>query len=180
VYLQHQLSEGDDLLTKLQAAASPYSMKSIKPAHGDRSSTRRRAAAKRAGSSTEGGVTAPKRKRSSQAKAGSASKKIACVSCAQTDVPLMLGGRFCRPCVEAGKTGDGVPASLQGVVVSQTSTPEPQSEASTAATMNKRIAGLMAPPLVSSSPLATNPPLVPEESTDSTSVTPPDPLVPQP
>jgi hypothetical protein len=71
-------------------------MKSVKPAHGDRSSTRRRATAKRAGPSTEssqGGVTAPKRKRSSQAKAGVVAKKIACVSCGQTDVPLMLGGR---------------------------------------------------------------------------------------
>ncbi len=171
-------------------------MKSIKPLHGDRSSTRRRAAPKRTASSTEsspGGT--PKRKRSSQAKAGTVSKKIACVSCGQTDVPLMLGGRkfpraapgkganrqpatgFCRPCVEAGKSGNGTP---QSAVVSQTSTPEPQSETSTTAAMNKRIAGLTVPPLVSPSPLATNPPLVPEESTDSTSVTPSEPPVAQP
>jgi hypothetical protein len=57
--------------------------------------------AKRAGAATEssqGGVPAPKRKRSSQAKAGPVPKKIACVSCGQTDVPLMLGGRK-FPCV---------------------------------------------------------------------------------
>jgi hypothetical protein len=73
----------------------PYAMKSVKPPHGDRSSARRRAPPKRAGSSAEksqGGGT-PKRKRTTQPKAGSVSKKIACVSCAQTDVPLMLGGR---------------------------------------------------------------------------------------
>ncbi|KAJ7361526.1 hypothetical protein DFH08DRAFT_377014 [Mycena albidolilacea] len=28
---------------------------------------------------------------------------IRCVSCQQTDVPLILGGRFCRPCVDSGK-----------------------------------------------------------------------------
>jgi len=177
VYLQHQIPEGE-LLTKLKAAALPYAMKSIKPPHGDRSSARRRAPPKRRASSADG---TPKRKRSTQQpKAGSVSKKIACVSCGQTDVPLMLGGRFCRPCVEAGKTGNGAPASTQsGAAVSQTSTPEPQGEASTTAAMNKRIVGLMAPPLISPSPLATNPPLVPEESTDSTSVTPSEPPVAQ-
>jgi hypothetical protein len=84
-------------------------MKSVKPAHGDRSSTRRRASAKRAGTSTESsqsGVTTPKRKRSSQPKAGSVSKKIACVSCGQTDVPLMLGGRkFLCVALRRGLTG---------------------------------------------------------------------------
>ena len=76
-------------------AAVPFSMKSIKPAHGDRVSTRRRATLKRTGSSTESprGAATPKRKRPSQSKAGSVSKKIACVSCGQADVPLMMGGR---------------------------------------------------------------------------------------
>jgi len=68
----------------------PYAMKSVKPLHGDRTSARRRAPPKRTGSSAE---STPKRKRSTQAKAGSVAKKIACVSCGQTDVPLMLGGR---------------------------------------------------------------------------------------
>jgi hypothetical protein len=66
-------------------------MKSVKPPHGDRGSARRRAPPKRTGSSAENGT--PKRKRTTQPKAGSVSKKIACVSCGQTDVPLMLGGR---------------------------------------------------------------------------------------
>ncbi|KII94130.1 hypothetical protein PLICRDRAFT_36362 [Plicaturopsis crispa FD-325 SS-3] len=37
--------------------------------------------------------------------------KIACCECGQTDVPLMMGGRWCRPCVDAGKaTVDAMPA----------------------------------------------------------------------
>ncbi|KAH7880894.1 uncharacterized protein C8R40DRAFT_1164332 [Lentinula edodes] len=32
-----------------------------------------------------------------------AATEIKCRSCQATDVPLMLGGRFCRPCVEAGR-----------------------------------------------------------------------------
>ncbi|KAI0257164.1 hypothetical protein BJV78DRAFT_15495 [Lactifluus subvellereus] len=182
VYLQHRLPEGD-LLTKLQAAAVPYSMKLIKPAHGDRVSTRRRATLKRSGSSTEssqGAATTPKRKRPSQSKAGSASKKIACVSCGQGDVPLMMGGRFCRPCVDAGKTGSEAATGPQDVVMTPISTPQPQSEPLSAAAINKRIAGLTAPPL-SPSPLGTNPPLVPAESNpDSMSVTPPDPQAAKP
>jgi hypothetical protein len=178
-------------------------MKSIKSAHGDRS-TRRRAAPKRTGSTTEssqgghGGTPSPKRKRSSQPKLGSVSKKIACVSCGQTDVPLMMGGRkcscdarerrantsvgFCRPCVDGGKTGNEVATSPQDATVAQATTPQPQlqSEAPTTAPVSKRIAGLTAPPLVSRSPLATNPPLVPDESHDSTSVAPSEPPVTQP
>jgi hypothetical protein len=178
-------------------------MKSIKSAHGDRS-TRRRAAPKRTGSTTEysqgghSGTPSPKRKRSSQPKPGSVSKKIACVSCGQTDVPLMMGGRkcscdarerrantsvgFCRPCVDGGKTGNEVATSPQDATVAQATTPQPQlqSEAPTTAPVSKRIAGLTAPPLVSRSPLATNPPLVPDESHDSTSVAPSEPPVTQP
>ena len=175
-------------------------MKSIKPTNGDRTSARRRAPPRRTGSSTESSPGAPKRKRTSQPKPGVVSKKIACVSCAQTDVPLMMGGRkfsrvgheskglyvagFCRPCVDAGKTGGEAATPSQDVTDAQTtaSQPQPQSEtpAPTAAAVSKRIAGLAAPPLVSRSPLATNPPFVPEEPTDSTSVTQPDPPVAQP
>ncbi|KAH9982869.1 hypothetical protein BGW80DRAFT_1161312, partial [Lactifluus volemus] len=183
-YLQYQIPEGD-LLTKLQAAAVPYSMKSIKPAHGDRTSTRRRAALKRSGSSAEssqGAATTPKRKRASQTKTGSAPKKIACVSCGQTDVPLLMGGRFCRPCVDAGKTGNessAAAASPQDVVMTPLST-QPQSEALSIAAISKRIAGLTAPPLLPS-PLGTNPPLVPTDSNpDSMSTTPPEPQATKP
>ncbi|KAI0275042.1 hypothetical protein BC834DRAFT_27442 [Gloeopeniophorella convolvens] len=94
VYLQHQLPEGE-LLSKLRAGVSPYSMRSIKPARSDGAPSRRRSAPKRTGSNIDalGAPIPPKRKRSSQAKAAPAPKKIACVSCGQTDVPLMMGGR---------------------------------------------------------------------------------------
>ncbi|KAF9269929.1 hypothetical protein L218DRAFT_1071438 [Marasmius fiardii PR-910] len=34
---------------------------------------------------------------------------IRCLSCGQTDVPLLLGGRFCRPCVEGGRANADIP-----------------------------------------------------------------------
>ncbi|KAH9004046.1 hypothetical protein EDB86DRAFT_3207615 [Lactarius hatsudake] len=155
VYLQHQIPEGD-LLTKLQAAALPYSMKSIKPPHGDRGSTKRRTAPRRTGSNAEsqGAGNAPKRKRASQPKAGAISKKIACVSCGQADVPLMMGGRFCRPCMDAGKASNEATMGTQDVGIAA----QPSQPLSTTVA-NEQIAGLTVPPLVTSSPLCTNPPL---------------------
>ncbi|KAJ3732495.1 hypothetical protein DFJ43DRAFT_1074186 [Lentinula guzmanii] len=38
-----------------------------------------------------------------------AGTEIRCRSCQATDVPLMLGGRFCRPCVEAGRATADIP-----------------------------------------------------------------------
>ncbi|KAI9444832.1 hypothetical protein H4582DRAFT_853542 [Lactarius indigo] len=160
VYLQHQIPEGD-LLTKLQAAALPYSMKSIKPPHGDRGSTKRRTAPRRTGSNAEsqGAGNAPKRKRASQPKAAPISKKIACVSCGQADVPLMMGGRFCRPCMDAGKASNETTVGTQDVgVAPQPSQPSSQPSPTTAA--NEKIAGPTAPPLVSNSPLSSGSGLV--------------------
>ncbi|KAG7090812.1 hypothetical protein E1B28_009896 [Marasmius oreades] len=34
---------------------------------------------------------------------------IRCLSCGQTDVPLLMGGRFCRPCVEGGRANAEIP-----------------------------------------------------------------------
>ncbi|KAJ7170086.1 hypothetical protein C8R46DRAFT_1091085 [Mycena filopes] len=42
----------------------------------------------------------PKRRKTSKPKQ---TLPLRCVSCQQTDVPLILGGRFCRPCVDSGK-----------------------------------------------------------------------------
>ncbi|KAH8997324.1 hypothetical protein EDB92DRAFT_1411174 [Lactarius akahatsu] len=169
VYLQHQIPEGD-LLTKLQAAALPYSMKSIKPPHGDRGSTKRRTAPRRTGSNVEsqGAGNAPKRKRASQPKASAISKKIACVSCGQADVPLMMGGRFCRPCMDAGKASNEATMGTQDVgIAAQPSQPSSQPLSATVA--NEQIAGLTVPPLVSSSPLCTNSPLI-QSTTDPVTV----------
>ncbi|KAJ7246316.1 hypothetical protein B0H12DRAFT_1126667 [Mycena haematopus] len=48
------------------------------------------------------GQPEPKRIKVSRPKPGPL-VEIRCVSCQQTDVPLILGGRFCRPCVDSGK-----------------------------------------------------------------------------
>ena len=170
----------------------PYSMKSIKPAHGDRGSTKRRTAPRRTGSNAEGTGNAPKRKRASQSqpKANTTSKKIACVSCGQADVPLMMGGRkfpctthgatltcasgFCRPCMDAGKASNEAMAGLQDVGITSHPSQPPSQSLSTAA-VNEQIAGPTAPPLVSHSPLAINSPLIPT-TTDSTTATLPHPL----
>ena len=168
-------------------------MKSIKPAHGDRGSAKRRTAPRRTGSESQGAGNAPKRKRASQSqpKTNSTSKKIACVSCGQADVPLMMGGRkfpctciihgekltcasgFCRPCMDAGKaSNDATVAPPDAGVTPQPSQPSSQPLSTT--TVNEQIAGLTAPPLVSPSPLEVNSPIIPS-TTDSMTATSPHP-----
>ncbi|KAG2076862.1 hypothetical protein BDR04DRAFT_1227612 [Suillus decipiens] len=51
----------------------------------------------------------PKKRRQTQPKAMPSLPKIACFACGQTDVPLIMGGRYCRPCVEAGCAIDDIP-----------------------------------------------------------------------
>ncbi|KAG1757141.1 hypothetical protein EDB19DRAFT_2033331 [Suillus lakei] len=51
----------------------------------------------------------PKKKRQTQPKTTPSLPKIACFACGQTDVPLIMGGRYCRPCVEAGCAIDDIP-----------------------------------------------------------------------
>ncbi|KAG1762949.1 hypothetical protein EDD22DRAFT_969668 [Suillus occidentalis] len=51
----------------------------------------------------------PKRRRQTQPKSTPPLPKIACFACGQTDVPLIMGGRYCRPCVEAGCAIDDIP-----------------------------------------------------------------------
>ncbi|KIK70746.1 hypothetical protein GYMLUDRAFT_32795 [Collybiopsis luxurians FD-317 M1] len=55
----------------------------------------------------------PKKHRKRMSAPGSKSRstatEIMCRSCQAKDVPLMLGGRFCRPCVEAGRAIDDIP-----------------------------------------------------------------------
>ncbi|KAJ6504408.1 hypothetical protein DFH09DRAFT_944007 [Mycena vulgaris] len=112
VYLAHQLPQ-NALLTQLQNAAAPhYVMKSIKPGpvvvpRPKRKPVQRKptqptpaqptpeASGSAAASSS---TSAPRRKITKQN-----AIEIRCVSCQQTDVPLILGGRFCRPCVDSGK-----------------------------------------------------------------------------
>ncbi|KAF8641241.1 hypothetical protein AX17_000875 [Amanita inopinata Kibby_2008] len=105
VYLGYQLLPGT-LLTQLQvAAANAHPMKLIKPglyaSRSKKRTARRRGSehpVKQAGDDT----SSAKQRRRSQTKKNT-SLQILCLSCGKTDVPLILGGRYCRPCVEAGK-----------------------------------------------------------------------------
>ncbi|GLB35924.1 hypothetical protein LshimejAT787_0302120 [Lyophyllum shimeji] len=114
VYLGYQLSQGP-LLSQLQAASAPtYTMKALKASATTVPRRRRRAATKQkvdlstpqANDAIEQPAV-PKRRRVSQPDRGPATQ-IQCVSCKNKDVPLILGGRFCRPCADAGC---GIPVS---------------------------------------------------------------------
>ncbi|KIM88637.1 hypothetical protein PILCRDRAFT_85206 [Piloderma croceum F 1598] len=106
VYLAHQLPEGA-LLSQIQnSAMPPYTMKSIRPTQADTTKPKRArkpaapkpVAAKHAMDTPTSSVGALQPKRKRQSKAVLALPKIACVACGQTDVPLIMGGRYCRPC----------------------------------------------------------------------------------
>lgn len=93
--------------------------------------------------------------------------QIACHSCGQTDVPLMMGGRkslklilqgfdwplrpgYCRPCIDSGKAKADIPSATVSRNTAERSGTKPLRRGST----------LSAPALVAHSPLATNPPVV--------------------
>ncbi|KAK0500563.1 hypothetical protein EDD18DRAFT_1434106 [Armillaria luteobubalina] len=52
----------------------------------------------------------PKRPRVTTPRPVAQLPQIRCMSCGQTDVPLILGGRFCRPCVDGGKANLEIPS----------------------------------------------------------------------
>ncbi|KAF9481667.1 hypothetical protein BDN70DRAFT_875969 [Pholiota conissans] len=101
-----RLSAGPTL-TQLQNASAPtYTMKLLRHGPTQQRAPRarkpyepRKNAASKSAVSTE--VIAAKKSRASQPKPPATI--IQCTSCKQTDVPLIMGGRFCRPCVETGK-----------------------------------------------------------------------------
>ncbi|CAL1694936.1 unnamed protein product [Somion occarium] len=95
----------------------------------------------------------PKRKKSNNAKPQSSTTptQIACHSCGQTDVPLMMGGRYCRPCIVAGKAVADIPSATPARAVER---PPPIKAVS------RRPSTMSAPTLVAHSPLATNQPVV--------------------
>ncbi|KAI0375148.1 hypothetical protein BV20DRAFT_1110334 [Pilatotrama ljubarskyi] len=116
-YLQHRLPEGE-LLTEIQTAvASPYTMKPVKPAGADSQRAKRKSVSRRPTTAVappslpvENAVSPVIVKRRSQLKSkASAPPPIACHACGQTDVPLMMGGRYCRECISAGKAIAEIP-----------------------------------------------------------------------
>ncbi|KAG6821411.1 hypothetical protein H0H93_014208 [Arthromyces matolae] len=106
VYLGYQLSEGP-LLSQLQIAAAPtYTMKSLKLAATNYTRTKRKYNIKSKTTATQESTSTDqkppaKRKRTSQQNERSVALPIQCVSCGAKDVPLIMGGRYCRPCGDA-------------------------------------------------------------------------------
>ncbi|RPD55880.1 hypothetical protein L227DRAFT_579360 [Lentinus tigrinus ALCF2SS1-6] len=113
-YLQHRLPEGE-LLSEIQAAVAPsYTMKSIKPAGADSTRAKRKSVSRKAtlvsdGLSSPSEKVAPAKRRQSLKGKAPAPPPIACRACGQMDVPLMMGGRYCRICIDAGKAIADVP-----------------------------------------------------------------------
>ncbi|KAF8560000.1 hypothetical protein OG21DRAFT_1502356 [Imleria badia] len=103
-YLAYRLPEGSQL-TQIQNAALPsYAMKPIKPST-ESGRPKRRSAPRKSAQDPLGSPTA-KRKRQTQPKSQVPTPKIACFACGQANVPLIMGGRYCRPCVEGGRIGE--------------------------------------------------------------------------
>ncbi|KAG1783491.1 hypothetical protein EV702DRAFT_1053863 [Suillus placidus] len=138
VYLAHRIAEGS-LLAQIQNAAVPtFSTKLLRSAAESSNKPKRKAAPRKppqaqvqsqpqsqsqtqsqsplppqdSGSVQQSGEPVPpppKKRRQTQPKSTPSLPKIACFACGQTDVPLIMGGRYCRPCVEAGCAIDDIP-----------------------------------------------------------------------
>ncbi|PFH54877.1 hypothetical protein AMATHDRAFT_134605 [Amanita thiersii Skay4041] len=106
VYLGYQLLSGS-LLTQLQEVSThPYPMRLIKPSFYSSRSKKKAKIAKELTDTSQSkldGSSTPKQRRRTQVKKQITSQ-ISCLICGNTHLPLILGGRYCRPCVEAGKT----------------------------------------------------------------------------
>ncbi|KDR85433.1 hypothetical protein GALMADRAFT_234306, partial [Galerina marginata CBS 339.88] len=128
LYIGLQLPTGP-LLTQLQTACAPaYTMKPLRQGpNPSRVSRQKRSYTSRRTDKTSITVTnesksvdgpteaiVVKKSRTSQSKS-STSTPIQCLTCKQTDVPLILGGRFCRPCVDSGKWTPSAPAPVTPV-----------------------------------------------------------------
>ncbi|KAG6832559.1 hypothetical protein H0H92_000188 [Tricholoma furcatifolium] len=119
VYLRYHLTEGP-LLTQLQTVSGPqFTMKSLKTIALTATRSKRRSTNKSKASADASNPEKTKAKESEPSKRRRVSQQIVrtpilpiqCVSCKNTDVPLILGGRFCRPCVEAGRATQSVQPS---------------------------------------------------------------------
>ncbi|KAK0462170.1 hypothetical protein IW261DRAFT_1348439, partial [Armillaria novae-zelandiae] len=107
-YLGLQLSPGS-LLTQLQNAnTSPYTMKLLKPGQSSGSHPRHKPTQRKP--STVPTPAPPKQPQVTTPRPIAQLPQIRCMSCGQTDVPLILCGRFCRPCVDGGKANLEIPS----------------------------------------------------------------------
>ncbi|KAF8167672.1 hypothetical protein B0H34DRAFT_682661 [Crassisporium funariophilum] len=128
LYLGHQLSAGHQLAQLQAASAPPYTMKTLKhgPTAPSRAARQKRTYSQRkpidstankdkAQGANGNPTPASKRARTASSRPPTAAQ-IQCASCQQTDVPLILGGRFCRPCVDSGRWAPGpIPPPAQSI-----------------------------------------------------------------
>ncbi|KAI0669752.1 hypothetical protein C8Q78DRAFT_1037668 [Trametes maxima] len=95
-YLQHRLPEGE-LLEEIQNALAPaYTMKPMKPPGADSNRPKRKSVSRRPtivnGAPSTPAKSPPVKRRNQVKPKAPAPPPIACHSCGQTDVPLMMGG----------------------------------------------------------------------------------------
>ncbi|EIW64249.1 uncharacterized protein TRAVEDRAFT_61929 [Trametes versicolor FP-101664 SS1] len=103
LYLKHRLPEGE-LLEEIRAAVAPsYTFRPVKPAGADSNKAKRKSVTRRPTVSIAAAPSAspekppppptpPVKRRAQQKAKASAPPPIACHSCGQRDVPLMMGG----------------------------------------------------------------------------------------
>ncbi|KAH9486527.1 hypothetical protein JR316_0000592 [Psilocybe cubensis] len=124
LFLGLQLSSNESVLAQLQAASTqPFSMKTLKqgptthsrrPGRAKAGNTQRRTTATHQKPGSQPSEAAAKKSRIMQARFPP-STPIQCLSCKQGDVPLLLGGRYCRTCVESGKWKSDLAQSITPV-----------------------------------------------------------------
>ncbi|KAF9056603.1 hypothetical protein BJ165DRAFT_1434817 [Panaeolus papilionaceus] len=157
LFLGYQIPAGS-LLSQLQAATAPqYAMKPLR--QGPAPPPRKRTAPQRKPAGEAPSVSRKEKPTSSTANSEPANKRskmsravnappIQCHSCNKTDVPLIMGGRFCRPCVNDGAANRGAPqpppytpihttqpASAEPLMVTPTSIPTAISNPETPSTV---------------------------------------------
>ncbi|KAI0655227.1 hypothetical protein C8Q70DRAFT_1022591 [Cubamyces menziesii] len=96
-FLQYRLPEGELLNEIRNAAAPPFTMKPIKPAGADSNRSKRKSVARRptivaVNPAPPPEIPTPVKRRSQPKMKAPLPPPIACHSCGQTDVPLMMGG----------------------------------------------------------------------------------------
>lgn len=110
-YLQYRLPEGP-LSEQIQSAvAPPYGTKSIVPGT-DGARTKRKASTRKvsiAPALTPAPSKPPVKRKQSIQLTPTTPSRIACRACGQTDVPLLMGGRYCRTCIQSGRAVDEIP-----------------------------------------------------------------------
>ncbi|KAF9015611.1 hypothetical protein BDQ17DRAFT_1536249 [Cyathus striatus] len=130
VFLSHHVSAGT-LATQLQNAMSaPYALKPIKQGPTTLRSSRgqrRKQAEQNTTEQTTGKAedSPPTKRRQTARQRASVHTQIRCMTCGQTDVPLILGGRFCRPCVDSGKFAQNAPQPHLMSTSSTSNIPQP-------------------------------------------------------